>query len=93
MNSFKDVVKAVQNVAPTLDYVHSKWYIVNQNPHLQLKVSKPCPFDSYLDIVARVTLFNDNEVLFDALITVDADLNALCAKLKKKIETSEIKKG
>jgi hypothetical protein len=91
MNNFLDVLFAIENNLSDVYHAYSKWYAVDSAVPINLKISKPTPFDSYGDIVARVTLYFGNEVVWDTLITYNTDLNRFCEKVKKKIETLKIK--
>lgn len=86
MNEFVDVLKTIKETVPKPKLVHSLWYIVNDNPKCHLKVSHPDPFDNYADIVARVTLFYDNNAVYDTLISYNTDLTKFCEKLSNKIK-------
>lgn len=86
MNSYKDVLKGLHNTVPRLTVVHSRWFVVNENTRCLIKLSQPNSFDSYMDIVARVTLFFDNKIIMDALITYNTDLDKLFEKLDRKIK-------
>jgi len=91
LNSFKNVLTSLQNTVPKLTLVQSKWYVLDNNSNIALRVSKPDPFSDYGDVIARITLFYQDKVTFDCLVTYDTDLNSLCEKIKKKIETNVIK--
>ena len=91
MNDFKDVITSVIDTAPKLRAIQSIHYVLCHNPKIQIRVSKPDSFDSYVDIVAKVTLYYKDEVVWNVLITYSTNLDAFCAKLKKKIELIERK--
>ena len=86
MNSFVDVLKNIKETVPKPKLVHSLWYVVNDDTKCQLKVSHPDPFSDYADIIARVTLFYDNKVIYDTLISYSTDLPKFCEKLSNKIK-------
>lgn len=91
MNDFKDVLDTLKDTIPDLASVPCKRFIIPNNPKFNITVARPEPFNNYMDIVARVTLSNDSTVLWDVLITCDTNLTAFCDKIKKKIETNEIR--
>jgi hypothetical protein len=90
MNSILDVNKAIKNATTSLQLTKTIWYTVNNNPNISISIRKPEPFDNYLDVIARVTLYYDGAVVWDVLITLHSDLERFCDKLKKKIKTIEI---
>ena len=86
-NNYIDVLQALQESQIKLDLTKDIWYYVNGNPRCVLRVAKPNSFDSYADVVAKITLYYDNKMLWEVLITVDTDLEKFVEKLKKKIST------
>lgn len=92
MISFTDCKKLIEENIPYLKTLPTTRYTLDGHPDLILEIAKPNSFDNYMDVVARLTLINDGEILLDGLITYNTDFENLCAKLKKKIETIRITK-
>jgi hypothetical protein len=86
MNNFIDVLHTLQSTVPKLKPVICKWFVYEDNPRLQIKISKPCAFDDYGDIIARVTLYKDDNPIWDVLISYNTDLNRLCEKISRKFK-------
>lgn len=79
---FKDVKKNITKNFP--DYTHKRGDILLVNAEdasYSIRIFKPKPQDSYLDIVGQVIVYYNSEVLFNRLIHIDTDLD----KLKDKI--------
>ena len=89
-NNYNDVLNYIALSMPNIIPNDDKWYTIKYRYTYKLRIRKPSSFDNYVDVVARVTLFCNDMVLMDCLITVDTDLNKLCEKIKKKIITNEI---
>lgn len=86
MNNFITVLNTLKETIPKLELTHSLWYVIKDNTEYQIKVTKPDPFDNYPDIVARITLFYKESVLWDVLVARDSNLNMFKHKLLKKIQ-------
>ena len=87
MLTFINIIKSLKEELPLHRATYCRWYYIDNNTNIQLKVTSPSICDGYADIVARITLYAYGQVMFDKYITVDTDLNKLYEKLKKKIRT------
>ena len=85
MNSFEDIIEGVRTAVPKLTLDNSLWYVVKGKPIHRIRISKPCPFDNYPDIVANITVFREDKVIWDVLITTVTDVKKFCEKLNQKI--------
>lgn len=83
---FIDVITAVKEAVPKVKPVHSYWFVIKDNPHFQIKISKPSPFDSYGDMVAKITVYKDDKPVWNVLLTIDTDLNKFCQRLLQKLK-------
>ena len=92
MNSFKDIISTINYISPKLASTKSLCYIVNDNPNLRLLIAKPSEFNNYGDVIAQITLLNNNKIIINSLITVDTDLNKFCKKLSQKIKENNYAK-
>ena len=86
MNTFKNVLANLQATIPKAILKHTVSFVFKDEHRWEIKVSKPCPFDDYGDVVAQVTLYKDNEIVSQTLITYDTDLDGFCKKLLKRIK-------
>ena len=85
MNNFENIVAHVRSAVPKLTLDHSLWYIVKGNPVHRIHISQPDPFDNYPDIVAKITLFREDKVIWTVLIARDTNVKKFCEKLASKI--------
>ena len=86
MEGFKDIIKSVQKDIPKAVYLHNYWYVLKDKPAYSIRFSKPDPFDNYQDIVAKVSLFYKDTVLYTVLITRTTDVDKFKLKLLTKIQ-------
>ena len=85
-NNFINVLNTLKDTIPKLELTHSLWYVIKGNSDYQIKVAMPDPFDNYQDIVARITLFYKENILWDILIATDTDLKLFQQKFLQKIQ-------
>lgn len=89
MNDFESVLNALKETIPELTIPKSMWYSIKGYHTCLIEVSVPNSFDSYLDIIARITLYHKGKIISETLITKDTDVKKFCNKLYNKIITLE----
>ena len=82
----QQVCNFISLTIPSVVPDNSKWYTIKAHGTYKIRIAKPDPFDCYDDVIARITLYKQDRVLCDYLITHSTDLNKLCAKLSTKIK-------
>lgn len=79
---FKDLKKNIKKNFPDYTAKRNEILLINEKDFSYIiKISKPKPQDSFLDIIGQVIVYYDKDVLFNRLIHIDTDLD----KLKDKI--------
>ena len=89
MSEFVNFLNTLKETIPDLAISKSLWYSVKGHNTVLIEVSVPNPFDSYLDIIARITLYCAGKIISETLITKDTDIQKFCNKLYNKIITLE----
>ena len=86
MINFEDVITSLRTTMPTLERDWSAVFVLKDKPHYRIKISRPDPFDNYLDVVAKVALCYKDKPMWCVLITIDTDIKKFCTKLMNKIK-------
>jgi len=96
------MVKNNNKVTPILDFKHFLQQTLLLTPQasacfrikdITILIKTPSDtFNNYADVYAQLMVITDTgEVLLNGLVSINTDLDSLCAKIKKKIITNELK--
>lgn len=85
MNDYRDVIKSLRDSKINTLLAKDLWYVVPRHSAYRIRISRPDPFSDYQDIIARVTLFYNDKVIMDNLISSTSDLEKFWEKVYNKI--------
>lgn len=85
MKNFIDILNIIKNTVPKLVSKPNCWFLLKDSPNYSIRITQPYDFDDYPDIIARITLFHKNTVLWDVLVAQDTDYDKFGQKLLEKI--------
>lgn len=85
MIDFKDIIQHIKDAVPNLVSIPTVCYTI-PNTTCIIYISKPEPFNNYMDISAHITVFYEGEIIINNLIGFDTNLESFCNKLARKIK-------
>ena len=85
MNDYRDVIKSLRDSKINTLLAKDLWYVVPRHSTYRIRISRPDPFSDYQDTIARVTLFYNDKVIMDNLVSSTSDLEKFWEKVYNKI--------
>lgn len=79
------LIQNIKNAIPNLASIPTVCYTVPNVPCI-IYISKPEPFNNYMDIIAHVTVIYDGEIIVNNLIGFDTNFEAFSNKIAKRIQ-------